>query len=85
MCWRIISDSVSDAMSLPFRIGSLSFRTRWMKTRFPFKYGIASMTELPHVFGVAEGSLGGAPWCGLASEGLPPKWRMRKKSAQGFI
>jgi len=74
LCWRIISDSVSDAMSLPFRIGSLSFRTRWMKTRFPFKYGIASMTELPHVFGVAEGSLGGAPWCGLASEGLPPKW-----------
>ena len=32
------------------------------------------MTELPHVFGVAEGSLGGVPWQGLASEGLPPKW-----------
>ena len=61
-------------MSLPFRIGPISFRTRWMKTRFPFRYGIAAMTELPHVFGVAEGSLGGAPWCGLASEGLPPKW-----------
>jgi len=66
------SGSVVTAMS--FSVDSISFHTRWMQTRFPFRYGIAAMTELPHVFGVAEGSLGGAPWCGLASEGLPPKW-----------
>lgn len=59
---------------MSFSVDSISFHTRWMQTRFPFRYGIAAMTELPHVFGVAEGSLGGAPWCGLASEGLPPKW-----------
>ncbi len=45
-----------------------------MRTRFPFKYGIASMTELPHVFVVVDGSLGGVNWRGIASEGLPPKW-----------
>ena len=66
--------SVGFIMSAPFRIGSVSFRTRWMRTRFPFQYGIASMTELPHVFGVTEGDFKGVAWRGLASEGLPPKW-----------
>ena len=61
-------------MEQVFRVDSVSFRTRWMRTRFPFKYGIAAMTELPHVFVVVEGSLGGVSWRGLASEGLPPKW-----------
>ena len=74
LCGMTISDSVSTAMAIPFCVDSVSFRTRWMRTRFPFQYGIASMTELPHVFGVAEGNLGGVPWRGLASEGLPPKW-----------
>ena len=59
---------------MSFSVDSISFHTRWMQTRFPFKYGIAAMTRLPHVFGVAEGNLGGARWDGLASEGLPPKW-----------
>ena len=55
-------------------IDSVSFRTRWMRTRFPFQYGIASMTELPHVFVVLRGSVDGTACAGLASEGLPPKW-----------
>ncbi|NIP98297.1 MAG: hypothetical protein GWO24_34765, partial [Akkermansiaceae bacterium] len=32
------------------------------------------MTELPHVFLVAEARVWGEPCRGLASEGLPPKW-----------
>ena len=59
---------------MSFRIDSISFRTRWMRTRFPFRYGIASMTELPHVFVLLHGSVGGEACAGLASEGLPPKW-----------
>ena len=59
---------------MSFRIDSISFRTRWMRTRFPFRYGIASMTELPHLFVVLHGSLDGVACTGLASEGLPPKW-----------
>ncbi len=55
-------------------VESISFRTRWMKTRFPFKYGIAAMTELPHVFVTARAVIDGEPCVGLASEGLPPKW-----------
>ena len=59
---------------MSFRIDSISFRTRWMHTRFPFRYGIASMTELPHLFVVLHASLDGVACAGLASEGLPPKW-----------
>ena len=37
---------------MSLRVDSISFRTKWMRTRFPFRYGIASMTELPQA--VAE-------------------------------
>ena len=50
------------------------FRTRWMRTRFPFRDGIAAMTELPHVFLEVEMEVDGESCRGLASEGLPPKW-----------
>ena len=59
---------------MPLSVDSVSFRTRWMRTRFPFRYGIASMTELPHVFVLLRGSVDGTACAGLASEGLPPKW-----------
>ena len=55
---------------MPIRLTRFEFRTRHMRTRFPFQYGIASMTELPHVFLHIETDDGP----GLASEGLPPKW-----------
>ena len=59
---------------MSLNVDSVSFRTKWMRTRFPFRYGIASMTELPHVFVVVRGSVDGTACAGLASEGLPPKW-----------
>ena len=55
-------------------IESFEFRTRPMSTRFPFRYGIAAMTELPHVFLCLRAVIDGQPCAGLASEGLPPKW-----------
>ncbi|MBD28141.1 MAG: hypothetical protein CMO38_02705 [Verrucomicrobiaceae bacterium] len=45
-----------------------------MNTRFPFKYGIASMTSLPHVFLCVEVDFEGKIVKGISSEGLPPKW-----------
>ena len=45
-----------------------------MNTRFPFKYGIASMTSLPHVFLCVEMNFDGKRVQGISSEGLPPKW-----------
>lgn len=45
-----------------------------MRTRFPFQYGIASMTELPHLFVEAILEVNGQEITGRTSEGLPPKW-----------
>lgn len=45
-----------------------------MRTRMPFKYGIASMTALPHLFMRMEAVIDGRLALGVSSEGLPPKW-----------
>jgi L-alanine-DL-glutamate epimerase-like enolase superfamily enzyme len=45
-----------------------------MRTRFPFKYGIASLTALPHLVLRVEVEIDGTLAEGIASEGLPPKW-----------
>ncbi len=52
----------------------VSFSHRETRTRFPFRYGIASMTELPHVFVRVRLRVGEESGEGLASEGLAPKW-----------
>ncbi len=46
-----------------------------MRTRFPFRYGIASLSALPHLFVRVELDAGTAGQShGFASDGLPPKW-----------
>lgn len=44
------------------------------RTRFPFRYGIASMTDVPHVFMQTRIASAGRSMPGIAAEGLPPKW-----------
>jgi hypothetical protein len=57
-----------------FTLSPFEFFVRRTRTRFPFRYGIASMTEVPHLFARATVTLGGKSSLGLSSEGLPPKW-----------
>jgi hypothetical protein len=45
-----------------------------LKTRMPFKYGIATMTETPHVFVRLWVLADGKPSVGMAADHLPPKW-----------
>ncbi len=45
-----------------------------MRTRFPFKYGIASLVAVPHLFVRATVRVDGERVVGITSEGLPPKW-----------
>jgi L-alanine-DL-glutamate epimerase-like enolase superfamily enzyme len=59
---------------MTFTIESFQFHVLPMHTRFPFKYGIASMSALPHLFVTVTMQVNGKPVTGLASEGLPPKW-----------
>ena len=50
------------------------------RTRFPFRYGIASMTDVPQVFVRARIASDGLSQTGLAGEGLPPKWFTKNPS-----
>ncbi len=59
---------------MTFTITRFRFHVLPMRTRFPFRYGIASMTALPHVFVNVDMVVNGREICGLSSEGLPPKW-----------
>src|ERR1041385_3944836 len=55
-------------------LSPFEFFVRHTRTRFPFRYGIASMTEVPHLFVRTTVTLAGKFSFGLTAEGLPPKW-----------
>lgn len=57
-----------------FTLSPFEFFVLHTRTRFPFRYGIASMTEVPHLFVRTRVTVGGASSFGLTAEGLPPKW-----------
>ena len=57
-----------------FTLTPFQFFVLHTRTRFPFRYGIASMTEVPQLYSVTQVSDGRAARQGLAGEGLPPKW-----------
>ncbi len=45
-----------------------------LRARMPFRYGIATMTWLPHVILRATFEIDGVTHTGLAADNLPPKW-----------
>jgi hypothetical protein len=45
-----------------------------MWTRMPFRYGIATLTALPHLFVRATFAIGGRTVHGVAADGLAPRW-----------
>ncbi|MCG8651730.1 MAG: hypothetical protein MI861_17960, partial [Pirellulales bacterium] len=59
---------------MSLRVVQIQFHRLTMRTRFPFRYGIASMTELPHLFVVARVHCDGRTANGMSADGLPPKW-----------
>src|SRR4051812_19082 len=61
-------------MTDSFTLSEFEFFVRRTRTRFPFRYGIASMTEVPHLFARTTVRVAGRAWTGLSAEGLPPKW-----------
>jgi hypothetical protein len=65
---------VKTAVTDRFTILPLEFFVLRTRTRFPFRYGIASMTDVPHLFVRTTVTSGPASAIGLTEEGLPPKW-----------
>src|SRR4029078_13398223 len=57
-----------------FTLAPLEFFVRPTRTRFPFRYGIASMTDVPHLFARVTVTAAKKSSFGLTAEGLPPTW-----------
>src|SRR5262249_14022238 len=45
-----------------------------LRTRLPFRYGIVTMTETPHVFVRLRVRVDGTDSVGIPPDHLPPKW-----------
>ena len=45
-----------------------------LRARMPFRYGIATMTEVPHLVVRLTFTIEGEETSGLAADHLPPKW-----------
>ena len=61
-------------LSPRIRVTQVDLHVLPMRTRFPFRYGIASLSQVPHVYVNAEVEIDGQKVHGISSEGLPPKW-----------
>lgn len=59
---------------MTYHLDNVALNVCNMWTRMPFRYGIAMLTALPHLFVQATFSVGGQRTQGLAADGLAPKW-----------
>ncbi|MBL9134343.1 MAG: hypothetical protein JNK85_00680 [Verrucomicrobiales bacterium] len=63
-----------NADPITVRVREVAFHVLPMRTRMPFKYGIASLSALPHLLVRTEVEVGARRVVGITAEGLPPKW-----------
>lgn len=62
-------------------IKSIDLNVLNMKARMPFRYGIASLVAVPHLFVRVTAEIHGRREVGLAADGLPPKWFTKNPEA----
>jgi hypothetical protein len=56
------------------RIKKIDLHLLNMQTRLPFKYGMTTLTALPHMFVRMEAEVDGVNTVGISADGLAPKW-----------
>ena len=56
------------------RIDAVDFYMRNVRTRMPFKYGVAILTSVPILHVVVNATVEGKRTRGVAADILPPKW-----------
>ena len=59
---------------MSMRVRATDMRVLPLHTRMPFRYGIATLTALPHLFVRVEAEIDGVTCVGVAADGLAPKW-----------
>jgi hypothetical protein len=65
---------------MSIRVLGIDLRALPMRTRMPFRYGIATLTELPHLIVRLDAEIDGQRCTGLAADGLAPKWFTKNPS-----
>lgn len=71
---RFVIDGSLQAGRMTLRIHNVQFYCLPMRTRFPFRYGIAALTALPHVIVQVDAEVHGKRVAGYSADGLAPKW-----------
>lgn len=69
---------------MPVEIHDFDLHVVNMRTRMPFRYGIAVMTALPHLFVRCTAAIDGVVQQGIAADGLPPRW-FTKSAESSFV
>jgi hypothetical protein len=64
----------TEATAMDIRIVDGDIHLLDIRTRMPFRYGIATMTRTPHAFVRLRTEVEGRPSVGVAADHLPPKW-----------
>jgi len=59
---------------MTFELHRIEYHIANLRTRFPFKYGIASLEVVPHLFVRVELTASGERAFGTAADSLAPKW-----------
>ncbi|HEY7088152.1 MAG TPA: hypothetical protein VH518_08700, partial [Tepidisphaeraceae bacterium] len=59
---------------MAIRIREIRLYQHPLRTRFPFRYGIATMTDVPHLMLVASVEVDGKLARGVSADNLVPKW-----------
>ncbi len=59
---------------MEIRVRSTELFIHNLRTRMPFRYGITTMTRVPHAFLRVDLEIDGHPHSGMAADHLPPKW-----------
>src|SRR5437868_2975274 len=68
---------------MEIRIRDFDLHLVRLRARFPFRYGIATMTEVPQLLFRLFTEIRGTPQIGFSAEMLAPKW-FAKKSDQSL-
>jgi hypothetical protein len=59
---------------LAVRVVETSLHEMTLHTRLPFRYGITTLTECPHLLCRVTLDVDGKPFTGTSADNLPPKW-----------
>lgn len=67
--------SESEIVSPKLRVHEIFFHMRNVRTRMPFRYGVATLTSVPILHVTLNAEIDGGVRCtGYAADILPPKW-----------